>query len=336
LLLRYGGVEDDPEAVPPLPQVPPPQVAVPLAPPPPAASPPAAVVRLSGWPLSAEEAARRQAGAGAGTRMEVELGAGVKMELVLIPAGEFVMGEPAGYLDEMPQSAVRVDRPFWIGKTEVTNEQYRCFDPSHDSGVEPMLWLKWHPGHLPPLSQPLQPVCRVSWEEAKAFCRWLSEKSGKKFSLPDEAEWEWACRAGTDTAWGYGPMGSDLAAFANIADASLLQLGSLASLEKVRPFFAVDPTDDKSMVSAPVGSYRPNRWGLCDMHGNVAEWTGSAYLAYPFRAGDPAHAAPGARKVVRGGSWRQRADLARSSCRTSYWPWQRVFDVGFRVVCEAE
>ena len=72
------------------------------------------------------------------------------------------------------------------------------------------------------------------------------------------------------------------------------------------------------------------------MHGNVAEWTASAYLPYPFRADDPRHAAADTRKAVRGGSWQQRADMARSGCRTSYWPWQRVFNVGFRVVCEIE
>jgi formylglycine-generating enzyme required for sulfatase activity len=105
-------------------------------------------------------------------------------------------------------------------------------------------------------------------------------------------------------------------------------------MEKVRPFLAVDPVDDKHTVSAPVGSYRANAWGLGDMHGNVAEWTRSAYLPYPFRDDDLRHAARNMRKVVRGGSWYDRADLARSGCRTSYWPWQRVFDVGFRVVCE--
>ena len=231
---------------------------------------------------------------------------------------------------------MRIDRPFWIGETEVTNEQYRGFDPAHDSGVEPMLWLKWHPGHLPSLNGPRQPVCRVSWEEANTFCGWLSRVTGRRFELPDEAQWEWACRAGTETAWSFGPLGAGSAPAANLADASLLNLGNLASLEKVRTFFAVDPVDDGSMVSAPVGSYRPNAWGLRDMHGNVSEWTRSAYLPYPFHADDARHAAPDTRKAVRGGSWRQRSDLARSGCRTSYWPWQRVFDVGFRVACEAE
>ena len=84
-----------------------------------------------------------------------------------------------------------------------------------------------------------------------------------------------------------------------------------------------------------MGSYRPNPWGLHDMHGNVSEWTRSAYLPYPFRADAPRHTSPDTRKVVRGGSWYDRANLARSGCRASYWPWQRIFDVGFRVVCKA-
>jgi formylglycine-generating enzyme required for sulfatase activity len=199
-----------------------------------------------------------------------------------------------------------------------------------------MLWLKWHAGHLPTLNGPRQPACRVSWGEAVAFCDWLSRKTGRKFALPDEAQWEWACRAGTDTAWSFGSSVQDSAAFANMADAALLDLGNLASMEKVRPFFAVDPVNDRSPVSAPVGSYGANAWGLRDMHGNVAEWTGSSYLPYPFRADDPRHAAADVRKAVRGGSWRGRSDLARSGSRGSYWPWQKVFDVGFRVACRAE
>jgi formylglycine-generating enzyme required for sulfatase activity len=329
LLRRYGGIDDDPEAVPDLPRVA--ETAVM-----PAESAPAEVVRLAGWPFNGTEAKRRQSLAGTRTRMEIELAAGVKMELVLIPAGEFILGEPAGYADERPAGRVKIERPFWMGRLEVTNEQYRVFDSAHQSGSEPMLWLKWHPGHFVALDQSRQPVCRVSWEEAGAFCRWLSQKTGRRFSLPSETQWEWACRAGTETAFSFGPLGTDSTAFANLADLSLLNLGKLAAMEKVKPFFAVDPVDDKNTVSAPAGSYQVNPWGLHDMHGNVAEWTTSAYLPYPVRAEDPRHLAADARKVVRGGSWYERADLARSGCRTSYWPWQRVFSVGFRVVCEAE
>jgi formylglycine-generating enzyme required for sulfatase activity len=329
LLRRYGGATDDPEVVP----SPPTSPVSPVMPPP---ETPVEAVRVAGWPFAAQEAKQRQANSAASTANEIDLGAGVKLELVLVPPGEFVLGDPAGYPDERPLCRTKIDRPFWMGKLEVTNQQYALFDSGHESGTEPMLWLKWHPGHLPPLSEPRQPVCRVSWNEARGFCQWLSQKTGRKFSLPTEAQWEWACRAGAETALSFGPLGTDASPFANLADASLLNLGKLAAMEKVQPFFPVDPVDDKQTVSAPVGAYRPNPWGLHDLHGNAAEWTASAYLPYPFRADDPRHAAGDTRKTVRGGSWRERADWARSGCRTSYWPWQRVFNVGFRVVCELE
>ena len=258
------------------------------------------------------------------------------MDLVRIPAGDFILGDPSGYPDERPREAVKIARPFWLGTCEVTNEQFRRFRPSHDSGSEPMLWLKWHPGHFAALNQPRQPVCRVSWHEAGEFCEWLSQQTGQRFTLPDEAQWEWACRAGSETPWNFGAEAAAFPAFANLADSTLLDLGRQAAMEKVKPFFAVEPAEDKQAVSAPVGSYQPNAWGVYDMHGNVAEWTASADLPYPFRADDPRHAAADTRKIARGGSWQQRADLSRSGCRLSYQPWQRVFNVGFRVVCAAE
>jgi len=323
-LRRYGGIEGDPEAVPDGKS----QPVTPVMPPP---EKPAEAIQLAGWPFDAAEAARRQAGAGLPTQLDVELTAGIKLQLVLIPPGEFLMGDRAGYTDEKPVCKVKIEQPFWMGKFEVTNEQYACYDPQHDSGDQGKLWLRWSRGDFQLLNEPRQPVCRVSCDEADAFCQWLSRRTGRRFTLPSEAQWEWACRAGTDTPLSYGPLGTDSSAFANLADASLLRL--CQGMEKVRPFLAVDPVDDKQTVSAPVGSYRANAWGLSDMHGNVAEWTRSAYLPYPYRADDPRHAARDLRKVVRGGSWYDRADLARSGCRTSYWSWQRVFDVGFRVVC---
>jgi formylglycine-generating enzyme required for sulfatase activity len=330
LLRRFGGVEDDPEAVPELPS----ESVSPLAPPP--EEPPTPLVAPAGWPFDAAEAQRRQAAAGTPTRMTLDLGAGVSLDLVRIPAGEFVLGDAAGYSDERPSHVVKVARSFWIGACEVTNEQYHRYRPAHDSGSEPMLWLKWHPGHFAALNQPRQPVCRVSWLEAAAFCGWLSQQTGKKFTLPDEARWEWACRAGSDTPWSFGTAASAFPAFANLADSTLLDLGRQAAMEKVKPFFAAEGEDDRQAVSAPVGSYRPNAWGLYDVHGNVAEWTASADVPYPYRSDDPRHAAADTRRIVRGGSWQQRADLSRSACRLSYQPWQRVFNVGFRVVCEAD
>ncbi len=328
LVRRYGGIEEDYEAIPDTPR----PAVTPVTPPPLPAGP---VPTAADWPFPADQAGRRQAAAGERTAMSVELAPGVKMDLVLIPAGEMVMGEASSaYADERPACRAKIERAFWMGATEVTNEQYALFDAEHSSGVEPKLWLKWSRDDFFKLDRPGQPVCRVSWQEARAFCDWLSAKTGKRFSLPSEAQWEWACRAGSAERWSFPDSPAASASFANLADSAMLDLGRLARLEKVRPFMAVDPVDDKSTVSAPVGSYQPNRWGLFDMHGNVAEWTSSAYVPYPFSPGDPRHAAAGGRRSVRGGSWYERADLARSACRTGYWPWQRVFNVGFRVVCQ--
>ena len=327
---RYGGPDEDPEAVPEMaitpvsPQMPPPE------------EPPARLAPPAGWPFDGAEAQRRQAAGGTPSRQTIDLGAGVSMDLVRIPAGDFILGDPAGDPDERPREVVKIDRPFWIGACEVTYEQFRRFRPAHDSGSEPMLWLKWHPGHFAALNQPRQPVCRVSWHEAHEFCEWLSHQTGLPFTLPDEAQWEWACRAGSDTPWNFGAAPTEFPAFANLADSTLLDLGRQAAMEKVKPFFAAEAADDRQAVSAAVGSYAANAWGLYDMHGNVSEWTASAPLPYPFQPDDPQHAAADTRKTVRGGSWYQRADLARSGCRLSYQPWQRVFDVGFRVMCAAE
>jgi formylglycine-generating enzyme required for sulfatase activity len=330
MLRRYGGADEDPEAIPDVPSGP----VTPQVPPP--DEPPAQIAAPAGWPFDAAEAQRRQAAASPPTRLTIELGGGVSLDLVRIPAGGFVLGDPSGYPDERPREVVKIARPFWIGTCEVTNAQFQRYRPSHDSGSEPMLWLKWHPGHFAAVNQPQQPVCRVSWHEAGDFCEWLSQQTGQKFTLPDEAQWEWACRAGSGTPWSFGAAAADFPNFANLADSTLLDLGRQAAMEKVKPFFAVEPAEDKQAVSAPVGSYRPNAWGVYDMHGNVAEWTASAELPYPYRADDPRHAAADTRKIVRGGSWRERADLSRSGCRLSYQPWQRVFNVGFRVACAAE
>ena len=332
---RYGGVDEDPEAIPHVPNEP----VTPVMPP---VTAPAEPVPLAGWPFSAQQAKRRQTSAGARISMKIDLGAQVTMPLTLIPPGEFVLGGTARYADERPLGIARIERPFWMGTVEVTNEQYRRFDPRHQSGMESMPWLKWSWEDYADLNLSRQPVCRVSWDEANSFCAWLSQQTGRRFALPSEVQWEWACRAGTDTPWSFGPRGTDSASFANLADASMLDFSGwprttpFGRVELVRQFYAVDPVDDRQRVSAAVGHYQPNPWGLHDMHGNVSEWTSSDYLPYPFRTDDPRHANPNTRKVVRGGSWYHRADLARSGCRMSNWPWQRIFDVGFRVVCDAD
>jgi formylglycine-generating enzyme required for sulfatase activity len=271
------------------------------------------------------------------------LGEGVALELVRIPAGRFVMGSPGGHPDEGPPSVVTIQRPFWMGRFEVTNQQFARFDPSHESGVEPMHGYQFGI-HGYPADGPKQPAVRLSWNQATAFCRWLSRQTGRRFNLPTEAQWEYACRAGTDTPMWYGDLDTDFSAFANLGDAKLREF-ALDTYIRVRlvsnPNKYDDwvPKDDRfndaGFVSVDVGRYDPNAWGLHDMHGNVWEWTRSALRPYPYDENDGRNdpSAPG-KRAVRGGSWYDRPKRCRSAFRLAYPPYQRVFNVGFRVVME--
>jgi len=187
------------------------------------------------------------------------------------------------------------------------------------------------------------PVIRVSWQRANEFCRWLSEKTGKKVTLPTEAQWEWACRAGSATAMSYGDVAADFSTHENLADVTTKQLvrSGIKNLATPNPapgqayLPAVFTSDDGALVTTKAGSYRPNAWGLYDMHGNVQEWTRSAYRPYPYSKANASKAPGGAeRKVVRGGSWRDRPKRATASYRRDYPAWQVVYNVGFRVIIE--
>jgi len=291
-----------------------------------------APVSASGWPFDAAEAQRRQRDAGAEFTTTVDLGEGVEMELARIPAGEFVMGDSSRG-DRARR--VRVSGSFWIGVCEVTNAQYRRFDSAHRSGrFAKRLVGKDGPG--PSLDDPRQPVVRVAWSRADEFCRWLSERTGKRFRLPTEEEWEYACRAGSRTRFHCGDASSDLAGYANVADRALARprgasggLATNASSEFDMDILCDLTIDDGVVASSHVGSFRPNAWGLRDMHGNASEWTSTA----PTAVASIANTADDCR-VVCGGSWRDRPERCRASLRLSYPAWQRVCNVGFRVVCE--
>jgi formylglycine-generating enzyme required for sulfatase activity len=242
-----------------------------------------------------------------------------------------------------PAAKVRIAQPFWLGRYEVTNEQYARFDPDHDSRLETGDFLQFSEQERGyPVNAPEQPVCRLSWDRAAAFCRWLAEHTGEGFMLPSEAEWEYACRAGTDTALWYGAIESDFAEFANLADACLRRVDTFGwglpsgAVPPWRP--ARESVDDGFRVSAPVGSFRANAWGLHDMHGNVAEWTRTGYEAVPAAAAAAAEARtlpPDARMVVRGGSWYDRPQGARSASRLRQRRYLGRYDVGFRVMAPA-
>jgi formylglycine-generating enzyme required for sulfatase activity len=229
-----------------------------------------------------------------------------------------------------------------MGRCEVSNEQYARFDPSHDSHVESKNAYQFGI-HGYPLDGPKQPVVRVSWSEAMDFCRWLSQQTGETFVLPTEAQWEYACRAGTATPFFYGGFDADFSKFANVADAKLSEFASnpytvfepLKNASKYDDWIPKDTRfNDGGLVTADIGSYAPNAWGLTDMHGNVWEWTYSSYRPYRSYSGRADDASPEGLKVVRGGSWRDRPYRCTSSFRLGYRWYQQVHDVGFRVICE--
>lgn len=327
---RYAGIAIDYEAIvasPPTPirpVMPEPAAAVEAAP---------ALPDVPGWPFDAQEAAHRQAMLDLQPRT-IDLGDGIRLEFVPIPAGTMVMGQAGGSTMEVAPRIATIEQPFWISRFQITNAQFARFDPDHDSRLESRHGYQF--GRLGyPLNEPDQPVVRVSWHQADAFCRWLSRKTGQRFSLPSETQWEWACRAGSETPFFFGDLDADYSSYANLGDIRLKEYaactarGNYTRAEVIENPNIYDDWvprdtrfDDGHFLAAPVGSYRPNAWGLHDMHGNVWQWTATA--------------AQDGRMIVRGGSWRDRPHRATASYRLDYRPYHRVFNVGFRVVCQID
>ena len=194
---RYAGIDDDYEDIP----VPSSGPVQPILPDPPQPTKTVAV-DCPDWPFDSGKARRRQ-GDDREQKITVDIaGKGsLALTLVRIPAGEFLMGDATGAPDQRPPCHVRFGRPFWIAKTVITNEQFNLFDPAHDSRYLDRKG-KDHSNRGTPLNQPTQPVVRVSWGQAMAFCQWLTERTGRRFTLPTEAQWEYACRAGAPPGQG--------------------------------------------------------------------------------------------------------------------------------------
>jgi formylglycine-generating enzyme required for sulfatase activity len=274
--------------------------------------------------------------------MENSLG----MKFVLIPPGEFDMGsteeevaklleeakasnQPSWYIERLPAQApkhrARITKPFWLGVHEVTRGQFRRFvedrgyqteaerDGKGGSGFVDGQWIQdprfvWN-RELGFEQADDHPVVNVTWNDVTAFCKWLSEKEGETTHLPSEAQWEYACRAGTTAAW---CSGED--------EEALKEYGWF--------FFNADDR------SHPVGQKLPNAWGLFDMHGNVWEWCqdwfGERYYASsPME--DPPGASGGSDRVSRGGGWHNVASIGRASFRDRYVPGSRRGYVGYRL-----
>jgi len=266
--------------------------------------------------------------------------------MIKIPAGEFSMGS-TNNRDEQPQTNVDINKAFWLGQFEITNEQFALFNDKHTSGDEHRHGYQFGRAGYP-LSNPTQPVVRVSWKEAMDFCEWLSKETGQQFTLPTEAQWEWACRAGTNTDFSYGKLGTDFTNYANLGDKKLEEFAACTAFKnyestrilpnpnKYDDWIPHDETySDAGFVSENTGRYRANHWDLYDMHGNVWEWTLSTYKPYPYDANDGRNEKRPeevTQRVVRGGSWYDRPFKATSSYRLPYRDYQKVFNVGFRVV----
>ena len=308
---------------------------------------------IPGWPFDAARARQMQGGR---KPCAFAIGGGERLEFAYIPAGAFAMGSDELTPAERPVNKVTVKKGFWMATREITQGQFRLMDPEFDNGVYDMHYKDqvkrgyYMGSEDPDFAQPGNekfPAVRVSWDMAQRYCAWLSKKLGKTVRLPTEAEWEWACRAGTDTEFNYGTKDSDFSRHENLADYMLIEL-AVAGVNP-KPFaYGNDPApkrlppplwdyelrdrrfNDRALHLAKVGSYAPNAWGLYDMHGNAAEWTASSWHSYPYDE----KTVPGGLKVVRGGSWYRRPVVSSSAWRWRYPAWMRPFDVGFRVVLE--
>ena len=225
-------------------------------------------------------------------REEEDLGQGVKLVMVFVPAGKFMMGSPkkeVGRYDDETQHEVTLTKSYYMGKYEVTQEQWESVmgnNPSDTKGTN-------------------LPVTDVSWNDCQEFIKKLNGITKGTYRLPTEAEWEYACRAGTTTAYSFG--------------------------SKITP---KDANYDYSGIGKPieVGSYKPNTFGLYDMHGNVWEWCEDWKADYPKGAViDPKGPAKGSGRVLRGGSFVFLESLARSSFRDIDSPSGRISIGGFRL-----
>ena len=297
-------------------------------------------LKVKGWPFTSEQIKEMLADEKE-TRKVVELAPGIQMTFVRIPAGQFVMGSYRGQSDAYPTTKVKIDKPFWMGELEVTNEQFNVIFPEHDSRFVDQQW-KDHVVQGYPANKPEQPVIRVSYNDAMEYCKKLSEKTGLNITLPTEAQWEWACRAGSDQDFWYGDMNADFGKKDNLADVTT-NLFAVSGIDpqpmpknsfwyKYYTFLPKEENvDDGNLVQIGGKKYEANPFGLYCMHGNVAEWTRSDYVSYPYKE-KPKEVSK--YKVVRGGSYIERPKFSTAYSRKAFYPYQRVFNVGFRVIIE--
>jgi formylglycine-generating enzyme required for sulfatase activity len=247
----------------------------------------------------------------------------VGMRLALIPAGTFLMGSPAEEVyhsaDEGPRHPVAIKRPFYLGVYPVMQREFEAV-------------MRYNPSRFPPGrgGGPEHPVSGISWEEAVAFCAGLSGlpaegRAGSRYRLPTEAEWEYACRAGSTTAFAFGDALSS----------------RQANFDGGRPYGDAAPGPFLRRTTR-VGSYPANAWGLCDMQGNVWEWCDGYYYdedherTCPRRPEDDRNprGGPADPRVVRGGCWASPGRRCRAADRYCCTPAVGTANIGLRVLVE--
>ena len=319
-------------------------------------------------------------GASLGAEPEKQITSRIGMKLVLIPAGEFMMGNgegrtvtltnfpsanPESVDAELPCHKVRITRAFYMGQYTVTLNEFLMFyhdaqykleierdgNPSfgHVGGVivfdKSANFRPWAPGWEIGKDNP---AVLVSWNDAVAFCDWLSKKEGKTYRLPTEAEWEYACRAGASSRYCFGNDPEELVKHANVADQDFAKLFSsgyvrirtsapgLGEASSETGLSFLDRRDGYAWT-APVGKFRSNAFGLYDMHGNVWQWCSDFYDERYYGnspADDPKGPSAGSARVIRGGSFMSPPVELRCAVRGAVDPSDRHCQFGFRVVCE--
>jgi sulfatase modifying factor 1 len=268
------------------------------------------------------------------------------MKFVRIPGGAFLMGSPQSEPERSDNESlhrVTITKPFYVATTQVTVGQFAVFTKASgfQTAAEKEGWAygawnaqenKWdrmdggswkNPGFAQTENHPV--VC-VNWHDATAFCQWLSQHEGRRYRLPTEAEWEYACRAGTNTAYPWGNNPDDGKGWANTCNQTASNLFNL---------FPPFKWSDDFLYTSPVATFRPNAWGLHDMIGNTLQWCGDWFTNYPAGSvSDPKGPPDGKERVLRGGAFVYGPRHCRCAFRGRNSPEFRNFYVGFRVVLE--
>jgi formylglycine-generating enzyme required for sulfatase activity len=284
------------------------------------------------------------------------------MDLLLIPPGQFAMGsyetpddlkrafpetQIAIYIRERPVHPVTITRPFFLGRYEVTKGQFKKFVDATNYKTSAEQDGKGGWGYSGDARKPLQhrpnfnwrnwgvdqkdesPVVNISWIDASRFCGWLSHKEGKRYHLPTEAEWEYACRAGTTTRYYNGNDPEALTRIANVRDAALKR--------QIPGWTHCLHSSDGWPFTSPIGQFEPNNFGLYDMLGNACEWCSDRFDENYYADSpqtDPAGPTAGTKRVARGEGWHSKPVDCRPARRLDYVPSHRDATTGFRVVCE--